>query len=378
MESGPKDLGKDESFKSICPFTARICTQAASVTIPFNFPDFVFYGYARDLEKLVHMDVYYDNACFPNTMNAETRMFSKPFIENCLFFRQFFSRFNCRILSQFFIDSNWNQVEGPFGGLLADVFALNLKVIGEFFYILNDRGEVPDFSAKDLMLGRTRSVSRLSPLTKTNQILIFNQKVIEKLLNTSEPVEGFGGISKSLMRIQDANYYQRIWPLEETQSCYRKYLSQYGFGHTDDCAVRDFAQVIIPSEEDERHSELELKGLDENTSISEIERAFIRENAPRLSLGQIYFDLHLRAKSESHEDNSHWLELAAKYEQKQALYEMGVQLFGLNRREKGLKLLKKSAEFGYKVAAEKLLNYEGEYPGILEEGIDYWKRFCEC
>ncbi|MEX0298261.1 MAG: hypothetical protein AB3N28_04275 [Kordiimonas sp.] len=192
----------------------KIAVISGSLTMPFNISDVMYYALKEDIRELLHLDMWYDWVCYPGTINAEIRWFSRPFVKRLKLLKAYFEYFNCRKISEYFIDSvRENDGEG-IHDFFFDVLAANLLCLRHNFDLVSDYGLATDINVRKLFQGENERYGRLIPITMSKHIVAFNNLLVANLTDNKCETETIKlRLDKALERQTDESYaYRDILP----------------------------------------------------------------------------------------------------------------------------------------------------------------------
>ncbi|WP_262690347.1 hypothetical protein [Kordiimonas aestuarii] len=301
---------------------AKISVQAASVSMPFNHADVVFFGLKEDLRRLCHMDQFYEWAFYPGSMNAEIRWFSRPFLRELKIFRQFFEYFNSRTISRYVIEMAEAGNFDAIPDMVMDVIAANILCVYFNFDIASPDTGSDRVSVRQLFGYGGSSTSKVIPMTMTKQAACYSNHAIEAMAQEHFPDEDGGSHMKAAFaRLRDAEYAGRTIPLAELKSIRQIYFPDTEFDNSAQSPLRlasNVTWVDAPATEDPLavHLERAVSAGEPDEDHGFVQR-FITENAVKTDLATLYYTIAQKYRtgddvpvSERHAH--YWLRLAAE------------------------------------------------------------------
>ncbi|TNE67297.1 MAG: sel1 repeat family protein [Alphaproteobacteria bacterium] len=304
-------------------FRAKVAVQSVSVTMPFNFSDLVFYGLKEDLACLANMDLYYEWACFPGSINAEIRWFSQPFIRRLNIFRQYLENYNCRAVSGFVADRAAEGALHRISPAIMDVLAANLLVIHHNFDISSPDHRPQELSLLGLLGVGQHPVGKLVPMTLTKHVACFSNSAVAQFISGDfkDDAEGTGSSLKAaLARMAAPGYVQRIIPATELTADHSAYFKDQPIGNDPGAIMRVATEGTLPDQTPD-DSFLDVSFFDIFADVADEEKEIITrlltENAGSKELSVLYFEIAERYRTGDfgRADNSMarlWLRLAAE------------------------------------------------------------------
>ena len=156
-------------------FKYKIAVIGAKVHRIFNFSDFVFWGYAEDVRKLLNFDIA--ELSVNRDLVANTQWYIYPFFQNFPIIRDYFRLMNFRPLIMGMKDYfEGNEVDDYFPKFFYRVYASYLLILSHYFDLVDVAFQTYDYSYhfKDLFLDKKQSGivhTQLGSVLMTNQVV---------------------------------------------------------------------------------------------------------------------------------------------------------------------------------------------------------------
>ncbi|MEJ8572390.1 hypothetical protein [Microbaculum marinum] len=293
LKAGPAPVSAAPSmFRSM---TRRISIQAASVSMPFNHSDIVFYGLKGDLLRLSHMDQMYDWTFFPGSMNAEIRWFSRPFLFQLNVFRQYFELFNCRAMSRHVID----MVEGgrfdAIPEVVLDAIAANIVCIHENFEIVSPDRYDGVATVRQLFGFDDSKIANVIPMTMTKHVACYSNAAVAAAAHGQFPSNNGGDhLKAAFARMADPVHAERNISDEEIRKIGSTWFPDSPLNGSKDSMLRIATCVREPLDMVDAPLDIHLEPDTSGRQMPE-ERAFVQEylagHCHEIDLATLYFNL---------------------------------------------------------------------------------------